>query len=105
METVKFNEPKTKECPFCAETIQAAAVKCRFCNEFLNTDKAETLQETGPEAGAVRRPGQILFTAGPSLWAMTGSVLKSLFFLAVAALLLAFPAEDLLARPLGLGEA
>lgn len=25
----------TRRCPYCAETIQAAAVKCRFCNEFL----------------------------------------------------------------------
>jgi len=27
--------PQTKECPFCAETILAKAIVCRFCNRDL----------------------------------------------------------------------
>lgn len=36
----------TKQCPFCAETIQAAAKKCRFCGEFIE-ESADKKTEAG----------------------------------------------------------
>ena len=66
---------QTKQCIFCAETIQAAAVKCRFCGEFLNTDKARALaaksesDSQSPEGEAAN--DDVLFAGRPSIFGMT----------------------------------
>ena len=98
----------TKQCLFCAETIQAQAIKCRFCGEFLNSDKARALQtNSGPDLQSSEddeTDETILFAGTPSLFGMAPAVIKGLFFLVAAGLLIKLPleimADDLLSLEL-----
>jgi len=104
-----FTDLKTKQCLFCAETIQARAIKCRFCGEFLNSDKAKAL-EADPESGSQSSEDEetsdndnVLFAARPSLLGMAPAMVKGLFFIVLAGLLVRLPLENFINDLLGLG--
>jgi len=91
---------QTKKCVFCAETIQADAIKCRFCGEFLNTKKAKDLEAAAnPDSGGEEQAEgdeKVLFAGRPSLWGVAGDVAIGLFFAAIGALLIKLPLEGML---------
>ena len=96
---------QTKDCPFCAETIRARAIKCRFCGEFLNSDKAKALEKERAQISDTELPedekfqdlddDNVLFSARPSLWGISSTLIKGMFLIIIAGLIIKYPLENL----------
>jgi membrane protein YdbS with pleckstrin-like domain len=97
---------QTKPCPFCAETIQAAAIKCRFCGEFLNTEKAKALEVNpgnDPDLSEEEEIDyEVLFAGRPSILGMAPAVIKALVVFVIAWLLIRLPLESFVSSLLDL---
>jgi len=98
---------KTKQCPFCAEIIQARALKCRFCGEFLNTTKARALEaevNAEPDSQSSETGGiddGVMFAGRPSLLGLIPALIKALIMLVIVWLIIKYPLESIVNNLIG----
>ncbi len=93
-QTERFLPGGTKQCPYCAELILAAAIKCKHCGEFLNKpmkNDNKPADENGDEQDKPKFP----IEASPSYWLLAPSCIKMALILTVSYFIAIWPAEKL----------
>ncbi|MCE5341060.1 MAG: PH domain-containing protein [Planctomycetaceae bacterium] len=87
----------TKQCPYCAELILSAAIKCKHCGEFLNKPlKNENKPADGD--GEEENKSQFPLEVSPSFWLLMPSCLKMAIVLTISYFVALWPADSLFAK-------